>query len=112
MALAISTLDVMIKIIVLGLRKNIFTELAPKFRLDLVAPIEQIHRNPDPIGISRILRLRRRQRWPEVGMRKCEVVFTQALGEGAKFDIKRPFWHRKDAGGCLWVHCQLTIKSC
>jgi hypothetical protein len=75
MALAISTLDVMIKIIVLGLRKNIFTELAPKFRLDLVAPIEQIHRNPDPIGISRILCLRRRQRWHEDGMRKCTSYF-------------------------------------
>ena len=28
-----------------GLRKSNFTELAPKFRLDLVAPIEQNHRN-------------------------------------------------------------------
>jgi len=61
------------------LRKNNFTELAPKFRLDLVAPIEQTHRNPDSIGISRILRLSRRQRWLEVGMRKCEVVFSQVL---------------------------------
>jgi hypothetical protein len=60
-----------------GLRKSNFTELAPKFRLDLVAPIEQNHRNS--IIISRILRLRRRQRWPEDGMRKCEVIFTQAL---------------------------------
>jgi len=46
-----------------GLRKNNFAELAPKFKSDLAAPIEQIHRNPDPIGISRILCLRRRQRW-------------------------------------------------
>jgi len=60
-----------------GLRKNNFTELAPKFRSDLAAPIEQIHRNSSTI--SRILRLRRRQRWAEDGMRKCEVIFTQAL---------------------------------
>jgi hypothetical protein len=38
-----------------GLRKNNFAELAPKFRSDLAAPIGQTHRNPDPIGISRIL---------------------------------------------------------
>jgi len=59
--------------------KNNFTELAPKFRLDLVAPIEQKHRNS--ITVSRILRLRRRQRWPEDGMRKCEVIFTQVLSQ-------------------------------
>jgi len=29
------------------LRKNNFAELAPKFRSDLAAPIEQIRRNPD-----------------------------------------------------------------
>jgi hypothetical protein len=62
-----------------GLRKNHFTELAPKFRSDLAAPIEQIQRNPDPIGISRILRLRCRQRWAEGGMRKCDVIFAEAL---------------------------------
>ena len=60
-----------------GLRKNNFTELAPRFRSDLTARIEQSHRNS--ITISRTLRLRRRQRWPGDGMRKCEVVFAQAL---------------------------------
>jgi len=59
------------------LRKNNLTELAPKFRSDLAALIEQIHRNSSTI--SRILRLRRRQRWAEDGMRKCEVFFAQAL---------------------------------
>ena len=58
--------------------KNNFAELAPKFRSKLAAPIEQIHSNPDAIGITRILRLRRRQRWAEDGMRKCEVIFAQA----------------------------------
>jgi len=58
------------------LRKNNFAELAPKFRSELAAPIEQIHRNSRPI--SRILRLRRRQRWAEDGMRKFEVIFAQA----------------------------------
>ncbi len=48
------------KFVTKGLRKNNFTELAPKFRSDLAAPIEQIHRNSSTI--SRILRLRRRQR--------------------------------------------------
>ena len=64
-----------------GLRKNHFTELAPRFWSDLAAPIEQIHRDsPANIGgISRILRLRCRQRWAEDGMRKCEVIFAQAL---------------------------------
>ncbi|MBN1662518.1 MAG: hypothetical protein JW943_02845, partial [Deltaproteobacteria bacterium] len=56
---------------------NNFAELAPKFRSDLAAPIEQIHRNS--ITISRILRLRHRQRWAEDGMRKCEVIVAQAL---------------------------------
>ena len=56
--------------------KNNFAELAPKFRSKLAAPIEQIHRNSR--AISRILRLRRRQRWAEDGMRKCEVIFAQA----------------------------------
>jgi hypothetical protein len=60
-----------------GLRKNHFTELAPRFWSDLAAPIEQIHR--DSSTISRILRLRCRQRWAEDGMRKCEVIFAQAL---------------------------------
>ena len=60
-----------------GLRKNNFAELTPRFRSDLTARIEQSHRNS--ITISRTLRLRRRQRWPGDGMRKCEVIFAQAL---------------------------------
>jgi len=60
-----------------GLRKNNFAELAPRFRSDLAVPIEQNHRNSSTI--SRILRLRRGRRWPEAGMRKCGVVFAQAL---------------------------------
>ena len=43
-----------------GSRKNKFAELAPGFGSDLVAPIEQNHRNSSTI--SRILRLRRGQR--------------------------------------------------
>jgi len=64
-----------------GLRKDNFTELAPKFRSDLAEPIEQTHRNS--ITISRILRLRRRQRWAKDGMRKCEVIFAQAFRKGS-----------------------------
>ena len=64
-----------------GLGKNHFTELASKFRSYLAAPIEQIHRDsPANIGgISSILRLRCGQRWFEDGMRKCDVIFAQAL---------------------------------
>ena len=58
-----------------GSRKNNFTELAPRFRLALFDPKSQNHRNPDTIGISRILRLRIGQRWPVDGMRKCEELF-------------------------------------
>ena len=32
-----------------GSRKNKFTDLAPGFRLDLVAPIEQNHRNSSTV---------------------------------------------------------------
>jgi len=60
-----------------GLRRNNFAELAPGFGSDLAVPIEQNHRNSNTI--SRILRLTRNQRWPEAGMRKCEVIFAQAL---------------------------------
>jgi hypothetical protein len=62
-----------------GLRRNNFAELAPGFGSDLAVPIEQNHRNSNTI--SRILRLRRNQRWPEAGMRKCEVIFAQALSQ-------------------------------
>jgi len=60
------------------LDKNL-AELAPRFWSDLAGPIKQNHSNPDPIGISRILRMRSGQRWPEDGMPKCEVIYCQAL---------------------------------
>ena len=53
------------------------TELAPRFRSDLFDPKLQNHRNSGTI--SRTLRLRIGQSWPEDGMRKCEVIFAQAL---------------------------------
>ena len=46
----------------------------------MVVPIKQNRRNSRTI--SRILRVRRNRRWPEAGMRKCEVVFAQALSPG------------------------------
>ena len=75
--------------------------MAPRFRLDsesrklayLAGPIEQKHRNSSTISsISEshrlaYLRLRRSQRWPEDGMRKCEVIFARALKENP---VKRP----------------------
>ena len=57
-----------------GLRTNNFTELAPRFRLDVGAPIEQNHRNSSTI--SRILRLKSNQKWSEDGMPKCAVIFA------------------------------------
>ncbi len=60
-----------------GSRKNNFTELAPRFRLALFDPKSQNHSNSRTL--SRILRLRIGQRWPEDGMRKCEVIFARAL---------------------------------
>jgi len=51
--------------------------LAPGFRSDLFDPKSQNHRNSGPI--SRILRVRIGRRWPEDGMRKCEVIFARAL---------------------------------
>jgi len=56
-----------------GSLKNNLTELAPRFRSDLFDPKLQSHRNSGPI--SRTLRLRIGRRWPEDGMRKCEVIF-------------------------------------
>ena len=57
-----------------GLRKNNFTELVPRFRSDLFDPKLQSHSHSRPM--SRNLRLRTGQRWPEDGMRKCEVIFA------------------------------------
>ncbi len=62
-----------------GLRKNNFTELAPRFRSDLFDPKLQSHSNSRPI--SRTLRLRIGQRWSEDGMLKCEVIFARALSQ-------------------------------
>ena len=60
-----------------GSRKNNFTELAHRFRLALFDPKSQNHSNSRTL--SRILRLRIGQRWPEDGMLKCEVIFARAL---------------------------------
>ena len=67
-----------------GSRKNKFPELALRFRVRLIGPIQQNPRNSRII--SRIseshkfayLRLRRCRRCPEDGMRKC-VIFERAL---------------------------------
>jgi hypothetical protein len=56
-----------------GSLKNNLAEFAYRFGSDLAIPIERNHRNNRII--SRILRLRNGQRWPEDGMRKCEVIF-------------------------------------
>jgi hypothetical protein len=60
-----------------GSHKNSFTELALRFRLALFDPKSRNHSNNR--ALSRILRLRIGQRWPEDGVRKCEVIFARAL---------------------------------
>ena len=57
--------------------KNNFTELAPGFRSDLFDPKSRNHSNSGPI--SRISRFWSGRRWPEYGMRKCEIIFARAL---------------------------------
>ena len=76
------------------MRKNKFAELVPRFRSDLFDPKSQNHRNSETI--SRILRLRIGRRWPEDGMRKCEVIFAQALSKNLS------------AMDCL-PHCDYTV---
>ena len=56
-----------------GSLKNNLSEFTPRFRSDLFDPKLQRHRNSGTI--SRTLRLRIGRRWPEDGMRKCEVIF-------------------------------------
>ncbi len=57
---------------------NNFAEFAPRFGSDLFDPKLQNH--PAKGGtISGILRLRIGQRWPEDGMRKCQVIYAPAL---------------------------------
>jgi len=50
---------------------------ALRFGSDLVVTIEQGRRNSTTI--SRTLRLRNGQRWPEDEMRKCEISFSRTL---------------------------------
>jgi hypothetical protein len=60
-----------------GSLKDNLADLAPRFRSDLAVSIEQNQRNNSII--SWILRLRNGRKWPEDGMRKCEVIFERAL---------------------------------
>ncbi len=63
-----------------GSLNNKLAELAPRFRSDLFDL--KLHSHPAKGGtISRTLRLRIGQRWPEDGMQKCQVIIERALSQ-------------------------------
>jgi hypothetical protein len=60
-----------------GSVKNKLVEFAPKFAVDFIDLIEQNRRNS---GLFRgFLRMRIDERYGEVGMQKCQVIFDRAL---------------------------------
>ena len=61
----------------MGSVKNKLVEFAPKFAVDFIDLIEQNRRNS---GLFRgLLRLKINEKYGEVGMQKCQVIFDRAL---------------------------------
>jgi hypothetical protein len=55
-------------------------EFAPEFAIDLIDLIEQNRSNSELF--RGLLRLKIGQRYGEVGMQKCQVIFGRALNAG------------------------------
>ena len=62
-------------------------EFAPGFAVDLIDLVTQIHRNSELF--RGLLRMKIGQRYGEVGMQKCQVIFLRALSvhETLKIEI-------------------------